>query len=72
MKREDFERHVTEAAGSHFKLQSGEIQRLRRIIREKVTNIMSFFSLRTIICTQYYCVLQKSNHVHRHERQTVI
>ena len=36
IKRKNTAAHVVESAVSHFRLQSGEIQRLRREIHEKV------------------------------------
>ena len=36
IKRKDTASHLVESAVSHFRLQSGEIQRLRREIHEKV------------------------------------
>ena len=48
MLKEDYNRHVCEAAGSHYNLQSAEIQRLRRTIHDKV-NKGSIFLL------VYYC-----------------
>jgi len=38
IKRKDTASHLVESAVSHFRLQSGEIQRLRREIREKQRN----------------------------------
>jgi len=39
MMREDYNQHVSVAAGSHYNLQSAEIQQLRRTIHDKVKNV---------------------------------
>ena len=36
MKCRDINQHIAEAATSHYRLQAGEIQRLRRLIHAKV------------------------------------
>ena len=36
IKRREINQHVAEAAASHYRLQAGEIQRLRQLIHSKV------------------------------------
>jgi len=42
MMREDYNRHISVAAGSHYNLQSAEIQRLHRTIHHKVKKNVAF------------------------------
>ena len=39
MMKEDYSRHISEAAASHYNLQSAEIQQLRRAIHDKVKDL---------------------------------
>ena len=53
MMREDYNQHVSVAAGCHYNLQSAEIQWLRRTIHDKVKKMLHFPTSPVLSMGQY-------------------